>query len=1172
MKRFYTLGCLLFFISFSVTAFAQYKPGMIIREAGNTTGKDILNPSNATRTASINTVGDAPAFAPTTTTVRFSSATTSGWTSGGDDTSAAANEIPYKPLKNYGGEPCCDLRRGPDHKFSDFVPDKQNNGVYWYYSTAKSAYLFRMRMGAMIPGSKGFSLLVDTDGKYGNTGDNKDPNYVAKTTGINGNPGFEIEIVMETNFRLAIYNIDGKGNPSDGIENQVGPANIVTYTPWTNYSQWVLAATTDSDDPDYFLDFYVPLDGLQSLKISDSKTGTIGTSFITDATTPLRIIPTTVMAPKPSTAGPISDIYGSDMDHIKWTTPICSTCTPNQICTPAPTITATSFNSVTGEGTVSGNWSKETTGYTGSGSATITLYKKVNGVLTPLTTSLPITCNSGGNWSATIPNTNGLVATDVIYAKAKGTSGFESNGRKDDNSALASDYCFTSAGAKIAECTTRPAALTITALGVKGIEGAGYAGSTTTDYITVYKISNLSSPTASFLRIGPVSLPITSGNTSDKYRVSTAPAWDFNGGATNGQTNQNLKAGAYVVYDSLGTTGCTSRAGFSTCLLSSATTPATTASLANAPTLTSAASITTSTQTISGKIGTGNTRIRVFMDGIYDGEATIDGTDWTYSFSKTPVLGTEIRISGQATETSTVFSCPAPITFTVVSPGAGSCSTPNSTPFIDVDATSEKITPGFKLTGIGTPGASVAIYRSPANTVRETVVVGTDGTWTSTFNTSYNAATETGYYVQLTTTGCSTPAVSSTALMTTLNSDSKYCGGIIMAGVNGANGQVYGTGATATLYADETVLSGTLAGTTDMLSGATVKMYLDGNLIGTSSVNTANNTWGPITVTDLLYQGAVLTIGVVQGTGYGEYTCASVQVVCDCKKVNIPAKPDLTGSTTQVTSPNKATIIINNPTNYSKYYFRNKYTKKALKPFLDYTSGNQSARLVGTGDMITVQNVPVDSTQTAEVQAIKIGSETCTSTEEVPLVLNQVMPVTLIEFKGVRASKMNVISWKTASEIDFSHFELEKSTDGLTFVKIKSVTATGVASDYGFNDENVLQSMNYYRLKMVDLDGRFKYSNTIVISGNNSVTLNTIRPNPFVNDLRISINLQKDQQINMVLVDAYGHQIKIKTIAGVKGYNEIILSQLNGLTAGMYTLKIYADGNVYQEKLVKVNY
>ena len=122
------------------------------------------------------------------------------------------SDIPFQPLPVPYAEPTSDLVRGADCKFSDIVRiDSFDSGVYMYSDGTN--LLFRFRQGSTTPGSKGYSILIDSDMLFGCCGPNADPNYIPKTTGTNGNPGFEIEIVLETNFQVAMYNVDGIDNP-----------------------------------------------------------------------------------------------------------------------------------------------------------------------------------------------------------------------------------------------------------------------------------------------------------------------------------------------------------------------------------------------------------------------------------------------------------------------------------------------------------------------------------------------------------------------------------------------------------------------------------------------------------------------------------------------------------------------------------------------------------------------------------------------------------------------------------------------------------------------------------------------------------------------------------------------------------------------------------------------
>ena len=103
------------------------------------------------------------------------------------------------------------MATGPSGGFTDIVKTVDNSGFY-IYSNGINLH-FRLRIGGIISGSKGYSVLIDTDGRMGNSGRYADPNYQAPTNTSNGNPGFEYEVVFQTNFRVEVYDVNGPGNP-----------------------------------------------------------------------------------------------------------------------------------------------------------------------------------------------------------------------------------------------------------------------------------------------------------------------------------------------------------------------------------------------------------------------------------------------------------------------------------------------------------------------------------------------------------------------------------------------------------------------------------------------------------------------------------------------------------------------------------------------------------------------------------------------------------------------------------------------------------------------------------------------------------------------------------------------------------------------------------------------
>lgn len=191
------------------------------------------------------------------------------------------SEIPFVQI--FRPDPIGDLLRGPSGGFSDIVgvDASGNNAILGYYDGTN--LLYRFRIGGFANNSKSYSILIDTDEKFGFSGTNADPNAVS------GNPGFEIEIVLKTNFEVSIYNIDGTTNP----------VHIVSY-PYSSHCQKSIAKTMASGNADYFYDFFVPFIALKNIH-----------NLNIDENTTFRYVATTGMSPHPIIgSNVISDIGG----------------------------------------------------------------------------------------------------------------------------------------------------------------------------------------------------------------------------------------------------------------------------------------------------------------------------------------------------------------------------------------------------------------------------------------------------------------------------------------------------------------------------------------------------------------------------------------------------------------------------------------------------------------------------------------------------------------------------------------------------------------------------------------------------------------------------------------------------------------------------------------------
>jgi ELWxxDGT repeat protein len=101
-----------------------------------------------------------------------------------------------------------------------------------------------------------------------------------------------------------------------------------------------------------------------------------------------------------------------------------------------------------------------------------------------------------------------------------------------------------------------------------------------------------------------------------------------------------------------------------------------------------------------------------------------------------------------------------------------------------------------------------------------------------------------------------------------------------------------------------------------------------------------------------------------------------------------------------------------------------------------------------------------------------------------------VLPVNIISFSGKNESSKNILVWKAANGINFSHFVIERSSDGSNFTEIGN-TPWGGNGNYSFTDDNLPLSskIHYYRLKLVDSNDDLKYSNTIILKNATNTTV-----------------------------------------------------------------------------------
>lgn len=1051
-----TSNCVLsaaaFFFAFIFQVSAQIKPGFINRQATNVAGRQVLDP---------NLDG-------------YTSATTAGF---GAPSDVATSEIQYKAIPTYFKEPYGDLRRGPNSNYSDFVPDNGNDGFYVFFSG--SNLLFRFRLGSVMSGSKGYSILMDTDGRFGATGSAADPNYQPATTGTNGNPGFEIEVVFESNFRIAVYNVDGTSSP----------VLVQQYTNWQDMSQVSVAATNDNGDPDFFLDFYIPFSVLQAAP------------FNLTASTPIRLIPTTVMSPQAAIGGPKSDIYGVSDSGFPNTNSQYEAYIQAQpqfsinnisvsgsglgaICTAPPVI-----NSPIGGGTVtiSGTWTAAPLSGAGT-TATITVLR--NG--TSVGTVPGVT--SGGTWS--LPNII-VVNGDIITARAQATG---------------ESLCLTSNSVTVLGCTpanTTP--LSAAAFGVCVNNRRGMAGTKATNaLIRIYQVTT--SAITLFATDGSPASPSTFNISYGSPSAIANTTWEYNGANNSGSTDPcsggpiDIPDGQY--YITVTQPGlCESAPIWGSCVNTTATAT---------PTITQDA-LFSGTVTVSGTAVSG-ALVRLFVNGFLRTTTTATGGNYTFSNVELQ-LNDVVEVRAQ----SGTLCISAPVTRNV------SCQT--FPPVINADGNGQ-IAAGQPISGASSDpaGTVIRIYNVTGPTLVATTSVVAGGSWT-TASIPFNAVAGTTYYATAQRSGCGESVPTGNVIAATTTPGTR-CGTI-----------------TAPVTPGATSVSGTLTGSA---AGTTVRLYLDGELIG--STTTSNTAW---TITGIaattIYANAVLSIGVQQ-TGSREVICPSTFTVA-CNPA--PTIPTFTPTSGSIQANQTFTFTINNAVAGTFYGIADQITGQSLATGV-WATANGNLEL-------TTNPITQAGTYNVLIKATSInGVDVCTVTPApVNLTVSGTLPVSLTHLSGQWLDRNAHLNWQTEWEQNSSRFIIERSSNGTTYEAVGTVAAAGNSANrrvYSYTDAKAKTGSNYYRLRMEDVDGRHTYSNIVTLRKGATLEVRSA-PNPFQAAITIAMRSDRLQQVEVQLIDFNGRILQRRTLQAQPGDNNFKINTAAPLATGTYLLQVIEQGS-----------
>ena len=177
--------------------------------------------------------------------------------------------------------------------------------------------------------------------------------------------------------------------------------------------------------------------------------------------------------------------------------------------------------------------------------------------------------------------------------------------------------------------------------------------------------------------------------------------------------------------------------------------------------------------------------------------------------------------------------------------------------------------------------------------------------------------------------------------------------------------------------------------------------------------------------------------------------------------------------------------------------------------------------------------------------------------------MGTVLPLQLLSFEAYKNGNNTLLKWETANEQNIHHFEAEKSTDTKEFAFLAQLVAG--KNVYTSLDPQPAMGWNYYRLKIVENDHSYTYSQTAAVYFDGYSFSFTLFPNPVTQTLNIQVNAAVDKDLSYVVSSIDGKLAKQGIMKIIRGDNYFAID-FSSLTAGTY---LFRTDEGFTTKVVK---
>jgi hypothetical protein len=187
---------------------------------------------------------------------------------------------------------------------------------------------------------------------------------------------------------------------------------------------------------------------------------------------------------------------------------------------------------------------------------------------------------------------------------------------------------------------------------------------------------------------------------------------------------------------------------------------------------------------------------------------------------------------------------------------------------------------------------------------------------------------------------------------------------------------------------------------------------------------------------------------------------------------------------------------------------------------------------------------------------------------EIDLFTGITLPATLLDFGGVNRNNYNELHWTVAQEDGLLRYEVERSTDGVSFQRIVSKNSGNNTNQVTYRHSDPVAADHYYRLKMINRDGSFTYSNTIFIQLATKAKINLVN-NPFTDMIVLQYTLKREEKINVEFFASTGAVLRRKQYQASPGTGVYTIYGLDDLPAGTYLVTVSTSDLRQTFKMVK---